>query len=190
MEHKKVNASTLAILFLSIAFVVMSVGFAAYAQTLNINGIATIKKALWKVQFQDNSYVESAGSVAASSKSLNATTFTYGVTLKPGEFYEATVDVENAGTFDATLKSITMSNLTDEQKEYVKYTVTYDSTDYTATTENLSNDLPAPADESTTSEKKCKVRVEYYLPEDPSKLPTEADIDLTLTATLNYVQKV
>ncbi len=189
MEHKKINASSLAILFLSIAFVVMSVGFAAYAQTLNINGSATFKKALWKVQFQDNSYAETTGSVEATSKTLNATTFTYAVTLKPGEFYESTVDVENAGTFDAVLNSITMSpTLTEAQKKYIKYTVTYDSTEYAASTSDLNNELLASTSD-TPNEKKCKVRVEYVLPENAADLPTEEDVTLNLTAALNYVQK-
>ena len=41
---KSLNASTLSILLLAVAVVVMSVGFAAYAQNLNINGTAVAKK--------------------------------------------------------------------------------------------------------------------------------------------------
>ena len=180
---KKMNASTLSILLLSVAFLIMSVGFAAYSQNLNINGNATIKKALWKVQFVDTSYAESTGSVQATSKALTNTTMTYDVTLNPGEFYEFTVDVENAGTFDAVLKSITMSTLTDEQKEYVKYTLTYDGVDYTSSNTSLSLDL------LKETKKTVKVRVEYFLPEDETKLPTTEDVKLSLTASLNYSQK-
>ena len=179
---KSLNASTLTILLLAIAFVAMSVGFAAYAQTLNINGTATAKKASWKVQFKDSTYTETAKSVAATTKTLTATTMTYDVTLNPGQFYEFTVDVENAGTIDATLSSITLSTLTAEQDEYINYTVTYDSTPYTTTTTGLSSDLVADAT------KTVRVRVEYVFPEDETKLPTE-DVKLTLTASLNYVQK-
>lgn len=179
---KSLNASTLSILLLSIAFVVMSIGFAAYAQNLNINGTATIKKASWKVQFKDATYAESAGSIASTTKTLTATSMTYAATLKPGEFYEFTVDVENAGTFDAVLNSITLSSLTDEQKEYVKYTLTYSGTEYTESTSGLNIALAAGKTETV------KVRVEYYLPEDSTKLPSENDVTLNLTATLNYVQ--
>ncbi len=179
---KKMNASTLSILFLSIAFLVMSVGFAAYAQKLDINGTATAKKASWDIRFVDDSYTETTGSVAATSKTLTATTMTYAVTLKPGEFYEFTVNVKNAGTFDAILKSLTMSDLTDAQKKFITYKVTYDTSEYTATTTSLSSEL---ASEAT---KPVKVRVEYVLPTDAKDLPTE-DVTLNLTASLDYVQK-
>ena len=179
---KSLNASTLSILLLSIAFVVMSVGFAAYAQTLNINGNVVAKKAEWKVQFKDNTYAESTGSVEATSHTLNTTTMKYDVTLNPGEFYEFTVDVENAGTIAATLKSITLSSLTDVQKKYINYTVSYDGTAYSATTTGLTNDLAAEA------VKTVKVRVEYVFPDDAADLPTE-DVTLSLTASLDYVQK-
>ncbi len=181
--RKNLSASTVSILLLAIAFIIMSVGFAAYTQTLNINGTATAKKASWKVQFKDNTYVESTGSVVATNKTLNSTTMTYDVTLNPGEFYEFTVDVENAGTFDATLKGITMSSLTEAQKEFISYTVTYDSTSYTESTTGLSSDLVVDAT------KKVKVRVEYIIPTDAEKLPTTEDVKLTLTASLDYVQK-
>jgi uncharacterized repeat protein (TIGR01451 family) len=179
---KSLNASTLSILLLSIAFVVMSVGFAAYAQTLNITGNVTAKKAEWNVQFDSTSYAESTGSVKATTKTLNTTAMNYTVTLNPGEFYEFTVNVKNAGTIAATLKSITLSSLTAEQQKYIKYTVTYDGTAYTSTTSGLSNDLAADAS------KTVKVRVEYVFPDDSSDLPNE-DVTLNLTASLDYAQK-
>ena len=179
---KSMNASTLTILLLSVAFVVMSVGFASYAQTLNINGEVVAKKAEWKVQFKENTYNESTGSVAATTKTLNTTSLIYNVTLNPGEFYESTVTVVNAGTIAATLKSITLSSLTEAQQKYIKYTVSYDGTNYTATTSGLSNELAAEAT------KNVKVRVEYVFPDDAAALPSE-DVTLDLTASLDYVQK-
>ena len=179
---KSLNASTLSILLLSIAFVVMSVGFAAYAQNLDINGTATVKKAEWKVQFKDSSYVETTKSVAATSKTLTNTALTYAITLNPGEFYESTITVENAGTIAAQLSSITMSSLTAEQQKYLKYSVSYDGTSYTASQTGLSNALAANATASV------KVRVEYVFPDDSADLPTE-DVTVTLTAALGYVQK-
>ncbi len=179
---KSFNASTVSVLLLSIAFVIMSVGFASYSQTLNINGTVTAKKAEWKVQFKENSYAESQGSVTADTKELTTTAMTYTATLNPGEFYEFTVDVENAGTIAATLNSITMSPLTEEQAKYINYTLTYDSTEYTKTTSNISNDL------AVNATKTAKVRVEYVFPEDAADLPSE-DVKITLSANLNFAQK-
>jgi type 1 fimbria pilin len=180
---KYLNTSTITIVLLLAVFITMSVGFAVFAQTLNINGTAVAKQASWKVQFKDNTYAESTGSVAASDTSLNVTSMTYSVTLNPGQFYEFSVDVENAGTFDAVLKSITLSDLTSEQKNYINYTLTYDGTTYSATTSNLSLDLTAG------STKTVKVKIEYVIPEDPTKLPTTSDVTLNLSASLDYLQK-
>ena len=180
---KNINASSLAIILLSVAFVIMSVGFAAYSQRLDINGTAVAKKASWNVRFKTDSYLLSEGSVSATTNNLTATTMTYNVTLNPGEFYEFTVDIENAGTFDANLKALTMSELTTEQKEFIKYTVTYDSTNYEVTTLDINNTL------ATESSKKVKVRVEYILPADATKLPTAEDVTLNLSANFDFEQK-
>lgn len=185
---KSMSASTLSILLLSVAFLVMSVGFASYTQKLDLNGTVTAKKALWKVQFQDSSYVETAKSVAATNKTLTGTNMTYEVTLNPGEFYEFTVNVENAGTIAATLNNITLSTLTEAQAKYIKYTLTYNGQEYTATTSGLSLDLAAATNDVPT-EVPVKVRVEYFFPENATDLPTTEDVTLNLTASLNYVQK-
>ena len=184
---KSLNTSTVSILLLSIAFVIMSVGFAAYTQNLNINGTVTAKKAEWKVQFQDNSYAETDKSVKASAKALSGTSFTYEVTLNPGEFYESTVNVENAGTIAATLSSITLSQLDEKQAKYLKYTVSYNDTDYTASATGLNYDLAGKTG-TTTATAQVKVRVEYVFPENATDLPSE-DVIVKLTGALNYVQK-
>ena len=179
---KGLNASTISVILLSVAFIIMSVGFASYTQNLNINGNVTAKKAEWKVQFNDSTYLESKDSVKASAKTLTATSFSYDVTLNPGEFYESTVNVENTGTIAATLKGITLSQLTEAQSKFIKYTVYYDSASYTATTTGLNKDL------AVNTNQNVKVRVEYIYPEDANDVPTE-DVKISLTGVLNYVQK-
>ena len=184
MEKKK-NTQLFVIAILSVAILVMSVGFASYASTLNINGTATVRANKWSVHYVTTSYEESTGSKVASSKTITNTDFTFAVTLeKPGDFYEATVNVINDGTFDAVLKSLTMSTLTEAQQKYLKYTVTYDGTPYTASQSSVGNSLPF-ADGSNT--KAVKVRVEYIQPEKSADLPTE-NVDVTLTASLDYEQ--
>ena len=184
MEKKK-NTQLFVIAILSVAILVMSVGFASYASTLNINGTATVKASKWSVHYVTDSYAESTGSVAATSHNLTNTDFTFSVTLnKPGDFYEATADIINDGTFNANLTSLTMSTLTAAQQKYLTYTVTYDGTPYTASPASISNPLPYAANSNT---KTVKVRVEYIQPESSADLPT-ANVDVTLTASLGYVQ--
>lgn len=184
MEKKK-NTQLFVIAILSVAILVMSVGFASYATTLNINGTATVSANKWSVHYETTSYAETTGSEAATSHNLTNTDFTFAVTLeKPGDFYEATANIINDGTFDAVLKSLTMSTLTEAQQKYLTYTVTYDGTAYTASQSSLSNSLPFASGSNT---KAVKVRVEYVQPENSADLPTE-NIDVTLTASLDYEQ--
>lgn len=184
MEKNK-NTQILVIAVLSFAILFMSVGFATYASTLNINGTATVRANKWSVHYVDSSYAEQTGSKVATSHSLTNTDFTFAVTLeKPGDFYEATVNVINDGTFDAVLKSLTMSTLNEAQAKYLTYTVTYDGTAYTSSQASLSNSLPFTTGSNT---KTVKVRVEYVQPETSTDLPEE-NVDVTLTASLGYEQ--
>lgn len=170
------------IIVLTIAVLVMAVGYAAFSQSLTINGTVTASAAKWSVRLKGTSYAESTGSVAATTKTITDTAMTYAATLdKPGDFYEFTVDVENNGTFDAKLTSINLSALDATQSKYIKYTVSYGSTDYTATATGLNVALAASATETV------KVRVEYYQPEDSNDLPTTA-ATVNLTCSLGYQQ--
>ena len=85
--NKEKGLQTLIIAVLAIAILIMSVGFAAYSQTLNINGTATVKSANWKVHFVDTTYAESTGSVQATSKTITDTDVTYTVTLTKPRYY-------------------------------------------------------------------------------------------------------
>ena len=178
---KEKSTQTIIIAVLAVAILVMSVGFATYTQTLNINGTATVKKSEWKVQYDtEKGITPLTGSVTANPSTLTATDWTFTVTLnEPGDFYEATADAKNYGTIDAVLKKLTMTALTAEQAKYLKYSVYYDGTEYTATNNNLN--LPLAAEAS----KPVKVRVEYLQPESSSDLPSQ-DQTITLTASLYY----
>ena len=182
---KGMNFSALIIILLAVAVFAMSVGFASFAQNLDYNGTANIQSTSWNVQFKNESYAETPGSVTVSAENrvLNATTMTYNVYLEtPGDFYEFTVDVENSGTFDAQLSGITMSTLTEEQQKYLVYKITYNGQEYTATNASVGVDLLSGETETV------KVRVEYIQPDNPEDLPSTQQV-ITLNATLAYVQK-
>ena len=166
----------------------MSIGFAAaaYNQNLTIGGTdnVTAKAAKWSVHYRANSYAEQTGSVAASAHDLTNTAWTFTVTLEPGQTYEATAIVENDGTFDAKLTSITMSTLTTAQDAYLDWSVFVNGTEYQATTNNLNVALDK-MNGSTPGTNTVKVVVKYIIPSDPSVLPT-TDQTVTLSATLGY----
>ena len=182
MERRK-NGQVVVIIALVIAIVCMSVGFAAFSSELKITGTAKVAASKWDVHFVTTSYAEKTNSVVATSKDIQNLVATYAVTLtKPGDFYSFDIDVINDGTFDATLKTLTLTELTDAQKKYLTYEVTYGSTVYTSSQTGLAIDLAASA---TT---KVNVKVSYIMPESSDDLPAD-DVNLTLTAALGYEQK-
>lgn len=181
--EKKISYSGVVITVLALAVLVMSVGFAAFSQNLQLNGTAQVSTSKWNVYLDDSTYEKTEGSVEPTEAPvINETSMTYSVNLtKPGDFYEFTIHVKNDGTFDANLTGITMSSIAEHQN-YLKYTVTYDGTEYNTTTSSLS--LPLVAE---TGDKEVKVRVEYVQPSDATQLPSEVKT-VTLNATLNYAQ--
>lgn len=184
MEKQK-NTQMFVIAILAVAVLTMSVGFAVFTQTLDINGNVTVASSKWSIAFDTTSYVESDGSVAVSdaNRTLSGTSMTYNVTLsKPKDFYEFTVKVKNTGTFDANLTGITMSGLDADKAKYLKYVITYNGTEYTTDTTELSIPLA-----KTTGEATVKVRVEYIQPNDHNDLPS-APVNVPLTASLTYSQ--
>ncbi len=181
--EKQRNSQMIIIGILAVAVLTMSVGFAAYTQTLDFTGSAAVTGASWKINFLPETYAESAGSVTvdAANRTIDGTSVTYAVSLeKPGDFYEFSLDVKNAGTFDADLTGITMTALTTAQQKYLTYTINYDGTDYTSSASSLTVSL----DPNVT--KTVKVRVEYIYPEDPEDLPST--VTIPLTASLTYTQ--
>lgn len=182
MEKQK-NTQMFVIAILAVAVLTMSVGFAVFTQTLDINGNVTVASSKWSIAFDTSSYVESDGSVAVSNKTLDGTSMTYNVTLtKPGDFYEFTVNVKNTGTFDANLTGITMSPLTTEQSKYLTYEIDYNGNTYTSTQTGLSISLA-----NTSGIVPVKVKVSYVQPEKPADLPS-SEVTIPLTASLTYKQ--
>lgn len=155
----------------------LSVGYAALATTLKVNGTATID-AGWDVEITgiDGDLTGKAEDVTAPA--FTATTATFDVKLnEPGDSATYTIDVKNKGTMDATLSTITWSTEGSDPATptYIKYTVTSAPT---------ANSILA-ANTGTT-----QVVVKVYwdesvdIPADTEKI----EETLKLTGTLLYVQ--
>ena len=183
---KKERKEKRIILFLLIGVILMTVGFATYAGYLDIDGTVTVKSSKWSIGFDTASYQETTGSVAATSKTVTSDKYTFAVELsKPGDFYEATVDVKNAGTFAAKVTALEMDAkinsqaLTEANKKYFTYTVKYDGNTYTSTDAALQSALAAGAT------KPLVIRVDYVQPADSADLPQE-DVTVKVTGKLTY----
>lgn len=176
----KKNKKRLSILALLVILLVMSIGFAALSSNLNINGTSIINNAKWDVHFEN--VTPTAGSVTATTApalDANRLNITYAVTLtKPGDYYEFTVDVKNAGSVDAKLSALpTLGGLSNAQDVYTNYTFTH------------SDGTPIQAGEilAANTAKNFKVRVEFDSAISASQLPTTAQT-MTLTVSMNYEQ--
>lgn len=181
--EKKISYSGVIITVLAAAILVMSVGFAAFSANINFNGTANVSSTTWNVFLDESTYKKTEGSVEpVSEPTINANSMTYSVNLtKPGDFYEFTIHVKNTGSFNARLKSLTMTDIS-EHSNYLKYTITYAGTPYTSSNSSLSIPLNAG-----TGDEEVKVRVEYVQPLQATDLPSELKA-ITLNAAFDYEQ--
>ena len=176
---KRMN-KTIYIIFVFIGLFCISVGYAAINRTLNITGNSEVKENTWDIHF-DNLQV-STGSVDAIKEPFldnNNLSIDFGVYLDlPGDFYEFTVDVVNAGSIDAMIDSIIKTpDLTDEQKKYINYVIAYQGGDEISSKQILFKDDYV----------RIKVRVDYRKDITENDLPI-VDQNLELSFNLNYVQ--
>ena len=68
MEKKK-NLQMGIIGVLAVAVLFMAIGFAAYSQTLNINGAVTVKASKWSIHWDQASFAMGTGSQPLSNES-------------------------------------------------------------------------------------------------------------------------
>ncbi len=161
----------------------ITLGYSALQTTLSINGKTKIDKVGWDIHFENVNVTEGSvaigeGNQAATIDATDKTKMSYNITLaKPGDFYEFTVDIKNAGTIDAKISEIVADKLTDAQDVYANYTVKY-----------TDNTIPAPDDKlAAKATKTLKVRIEFDTNIEPADLPTEGDT-FDLNYKMTYVQ--
>lgn len=177
----KKSKSKLVVAFVLLLVMVITVGYSALSTSLQVTGTANVAKAGWSLYF--STVTVTSGSVTATTaptaSGTTTTSLSYAVSLtKPGDFYEFTVVVKNAGTMAAKLSAApTLNGVSNAQDVYVNYTVAY--SDGTAV---KSGDIIAAGGSKT-----LRVRVAYDSNITASQLPTSAQT-LNLTYSMNYVQ--
>ncbi len=150
------------ILLLTIILLGVTIGFAALATTLKINGITSVLKPTWQIYWANPVVAEGSVSntlpeIGEDDKEAENTKATWSATLAlPGDYYEFTIDAVNTGSVDAMITNIESvvydtNDIPVSLPDYVVYTVTYDD----GTEVALNNFLAA------NSSQKYKVRVYY-----------------------------
>jgi hypothetical protein len=186
-NQRKRNNNLLGILI--IFLLGLGLGYDLLSQDLTINGITKVKGNNWDIHFNNivvnpDSVILSTGDSAASINQTDDTLVEYTVTLNtPGDFYEFTVDVVNAGTVDGMIGEVinklnnTVISTTNPLPVYLDYTFSYaDGTQVTP------NHLLEAGDTET-----YKVRVEFKRDIENSELPT-TDQTNTFSFGVSYVQ--
>src|SRR5574344_1831660 len=103
------NAKNYVIAALLVAVVAMSVGYAAFATTLNINGTATIS-GQWDVEIIGITSAFTGTATDKTAPAYTSTTATFDANLAaPGDAATYTITVKNKGTIKAKLSSIVLT---------------------------------------------------------------------------------
>ena len=122
---------------LIVSLLLIGVVYALLQSNLEINGLAKILNNTWDVHFDNIQVSEDSvpigtGDSPATIDENNNCKVDFEVTLSlPGDFYEFTVDVVNAGTIDGMIgtlnKTLTINNeIVQEVPDYLNYSITYD----------------------------------------------------------------
>ena len=169
--------------FILLTILSMGIGFAYLTSNLTITGNTAVSGNSWKVYFTNVQVSEGSveASVAPTATGTDTTSIDYTILLdKPGDFYEFTVDVVNAGTIDAMIESIATIDGEEYYEylpHYLNYTVEY--VDGGAVSENQL--LVANSTDT------YKVRIEFRKEIRAEDLEEE-DMNLNLTFGVNYKQ--
>ena len=175
MRRRKNKKIIIVILILFI-----SIGFAYLSASLNITGLATIKRSVWDVHFENivNENEDELNIDTPAVISDNKLRVDFEVSLdQPGQEYSFYVDVLNNSTFDVALSNLSITGLDSSLENYIIPTVTY-SDGITP----LPNDIL-----KENSLETLRVSVKYNDDLDANNLPT-IDSDFQLSVQLTYIQ--
>lgn len=112
---------------LLVAVVSLSVAFAVtLTQRLDINGTATLPSTQWSVHFNDPVATASSTLTATELKKTSGTLIEFAVNLEEGKTFEFEAPVQNDGTVNAKLDTLTLSGASDKTK-LVTFEVASDS---------------------------------------------------------------
>ncbi len=193
--ERKTKITNIVVIALAVTVVFMSIGFAAFAQQLDITGTATVKKAEWKVEFDTDARATTINpqGIQPTTSNVQATNYEFAVALnRPKDFFEVELTVANHGTIDALLTGVSMDaknseDANEDVSKYLDYTLTYDDgvnepQVFTDDTSLTSNPISLPGDNAAAT---VTIRVEYKLPGQSSDLPA-TDKTINITGALNY----
>ncbi len=176
-KNKKNLINSLFVLFL------LSIGlvYAYLTSNLSITGSTEIAANSWDIHFA-NLIVNPNSVVATTPAEIDpedTKAINYAVILnRPGDFYEFTVDIVNAGSLPGKIDLVTIEGITETAEDLIGYNVTYTTKNTPVSVNDIING---------SSSKNIKVRVFYNNDIEINDLP-DSNIPLTLTLNINFSQ--
>ena len=156
----------------------VTIAYSALNAVLTIQGNAEVVASTWDIHLE-NARVASGSATTTVPTITSGRTLTFSTTLNmPGDYYEFTVDVVNAGSIDAMIENVVKTpELTTDQAKFLKYEVSYANGESISEKQNIGVGVTMP----------IKVRIEYRNDLNNSDLPT-GQVVLDLALTLEYIQ--
>ena len=176
IKNRKILLTTLSLAIICIF--TLTVAYSALNAVLTIQGNAEVVASTWDIHLE-NAEVEGGSATTDVPTITSGRTLTFNTTLNmPGDYYEFTVDVVNAGSIDAMIEKVTMiPELSTEQAKYLKYEVSYENGESINAKQNIAAGVTMP----------LKVRIEYRSDLSNDDLPT-GQVVLNLSLVLDYIQ--
>ena len=169
---------TLGLCLVAVCVFTLTIAYAALNAVLSIDGHAQVSSSDWDI-YLANPKVTNGSATTTVPSIKTSSTVEFSTTLSmPGDFYEFTIDVVNAGSIDAMIENVIKTpELTADQAKFLKYEITYQNGESITTNQLLAKETSMP----------IKVRIEYRKDLVASDLPT-GQVVLDLALTLEYTQ--
>ena len=176
--RRKNNSFIIITIFLIILGITL--GYALIQSDIEINGLTNIGNNTWDIHFA-NVVVSENSLTPVSGATINPqdnTKINYTIVLdKPGDFYEFTVDIVNAGTLPGEISLSTVSGIDPTYEDIIEYSINY------------TNGNPIQVGDILNDGESKTIRVRTYFSEDidVDELP-EDDFNLNLVLNITYIQ--
>ena len=107
-------------------FLFVGIGYSVINSNLTMQGNVVRKATSWSIGFS-NPVFDTGSKTSPTPTITNGTTMTMNVNLtSPGEKYAFTVDLTNNGNVPALINTLNITELTEEQKVYLRWKVEYE----------------------------------------------------------------
>ncbi len=156
----------------------LGVGYSVINSNLSIQGNLFVSGNKWDIEFANITYGTDNYTTEEKVVTNNVTSLSLNIELpNPGDKYEFSFDITNKGTLDALIKTLNITQLTDEQKVYSEFKVTYEDD-----SEIELNDVLKKGDT-----KKVKVSIRYKNLRAKDLLPT-SDVNVNIQISMTFYQ--